>query len=251
MAGLTLVTYLGDNTTATAAAIATALAGHLGTPVAFDPDASSAARREAIASGAADIVWMCGLATVEGLNAGRLAVDIAAAPVFPGHDGATYRSVIIARGDFGATTLADLAGARLAINERSSWSGYHALRAHLAETGRLGPFFGSVAETGGHAASIEAVLGGAADTAAIDDTIWAYRVGLDPRLSALTVVDRTRAWPAPPFSVSRALDPATRAALAAALPTLRPTGLDAIRPATSADYDPIRRAMPEAAEVAW
>ena len=194
---------------------------------------------------------MCGFATVEGLDAGRLDLDIVAAPVFPGHERATYRSVISARRDAGAATLGDLAGARLAINERTSWSGYHALRVHLAETGRLGPFFGSVAETGGHGASIEAVLGGAADTAAIDDTIWEYRVGLDPRLATLAVVDRTRAWPAPPFSLSRALDPAVRAAVAAALPSLAPTGLDGIRPATSADYDPIRGAMVLAAEVAW
>jgi phosphate/phosphite/phosphonate ABC transporter binding protein len=251
MAGLTLVTYLGDNTTPTAMDLAATLTQRLGTPVTFDKDASPTANQAAIGAGAAHIVWMCGFATVEGLDAGRLALDIVAAPVFPDHDGPTYRSVIITRRDAGATSVDDLEGSRLAINERSSWSGYHALRIHLAQRGRCETFFGSIAETGGHGASIEAVLMGAADAAAIDDTIWGQVVGMDPRLASLTVIDRTQAWPAPPFSLSRSLDPATRDALAAALPTLSPRGLDGIRPATSADYDPIRRGMELAKGVAW
>jgi ABC-type phosphate/phosphonate transport system substrate-binding protein len=251
MAGLTLVTYLGDNTTPTGVALAAALTDRLGTPVAFDPGASGAARLEAIDSGTADIVWMCGYATVDGIDSGRLLLDIVAAPVFPGHTAATYGSVIVARRELGARSLDDLAGARLAVNEWGSWSGYQALRIHLAETGRRDAFFGSVARTGSHRASLDALIAGEADTAAIDDTVWAYWTALDRRLETLDVVDRTRAWPAPPFSLSQALAPAVRDALTAALPRVVPDGLDAIRPAVSADYDPIRRGAALAAEVGW
>jgi ABC-type phosphate/phosphonate transport system substrate-binding protein len=200
---------------------------------------------------------MCGFMTVQTIDEGRLPVDIVAAPIFPGQVAPTYRSVIIARQDAGAGSLDDLAGARLAVNERHSWSGYHAIRTHLTDTGRRGPFFGSIQETGSHVASVEAVLSGGADTAAVDDTIWMDLAARDDRLDALAVIDRTRAWPAPPFSVSRSLDPAIREALRAALPTLHPEGLDGIRPATDADYDPIRRAAAQAglvdlaAEVPW
>jgi len=251
MAGLSLVTYLGDNSTRMAASLAAALTERLGMPIAFDPEVSGAARLEAIETGAAAIVWMCGFATVDGIDSGRLGLDIVAAPVFVGHDGATYGSVIVARGELGARSLVDLAGVRLAINEWGSWSGYQALRIHLAESGRRGAFFGSVARTGSHRASLDALIAGEADVAAIDDTVWAYWTALDRRLDTLTVVDRTRLWPAPPFSLSHALDPATRAALAAALPTVAAEGLDAIRPAVSSDYDPIRRGAALAAEVGW
>jgi ABC-type phosphate/phosphonate transport system substrate-binding protein len=101
------------------------------------------------------------------------------------------------------------------------------------------------------------VLDEAADTAGIDDTIWTDLAASDRRLDALAVIDRTRAWPAPPFSVARSLDPVIREALTAVLPTLRPEGLGGIRPARDADYDPIRRAAARlaqvdlAAEVPW
>jgi ABC-type phosphate/phosphonate transport system substrate-binding protein len=128
---------------------------------------------------------------------------------------------------------------------------------HLADTGRDDPFFGSITATGSHAASLDAVVHGAADLAAVDDTIWADLAPRERRFDALAVIDRTRAWPAPPFSVSRALDPAIRDVLTAALPGLHPEGLDGIRPARDVDYDPIRRAawkaghVDLAAEVPW
>ena len=257
MRDLTLITYLGDNATTPAGAIAAGLTARHGIPVAACRSDSPAEISEAVSAGQAHLVWMCGFVTVQAIDEGRLPVDIVAAPIFPGQDGPTYRSVIIARRDAGASSLDDLAGARLAVNERHSWSGYHALRIHLTDTGRGGPFFRSIEETGSHAVSVEAVLTGAADTAAVDATIWTDMVACDDGLRALAVIDRTRAWPAPPFSVSRSLDPAIREALRTALPSLHPQGLDGIRSARDAEYDPIRRAVAQAglvdlaAEVPW
>ena len=78
-------------------------------------------------------MWLCGLATIDLLESGRFDAEIVAAPVFPGKSGAVYRSVVVARRGIGAATFDDLEGTRLAINGSGSWSGYHALRAHLAE----------------------------------------------------------------------------------------------------------------------
>ena len=206
----------------------------------------------AIDDGTVRVVWLCGLATAELIDSGRFDAEIVAAPVFPGESGPVYRSVVVARREAGRSTIDDLAGSRLAINAYGSWSGYHALRAHLAEAGRFDAFFSSVTETGGHDASIDSVLAGEADCAAIDCSVWDARSARDPRLRELQVVARTRDHPAPPFSVSRALDADVRrgdhgrpGAVA------RAAGLEAIVPATDTDYDPLRRAMTLAAPVAW
>lgn len=250
MRALTFVSYLTSHADPISAAIADSLGRRLGRQVSFDADATWQQRRRWIEGGQADVYWMCGLLTTTLFDAGRLG-NVVAAPVFPGRPGPVYRSVVVTRAGSAIGTLQDLRGARLAINERDSWSGYHALRVHLASTGRAGPNFGEIVETGGHEASIEAVLAGSADVAAIDDTVWEHRLGLDDRLRELVVVDRTQAWPTPPFSLSRSLDPVVGESISPALTDLRPAGLDRIVPASSADYDPIRQGMTQAAQVGW
>ncbi|MEX1173132.1 MAG: PhnD/SsuA/transferrin family substrate-binding protein, partial [Chloroflexota bacterium] len=226
---LNLVTYLGAVTTPIAAELADAVSAAGGLDMRFDAAAPRRDRLALIDAGEAHVLWACGLLTVERLAAGSLDAEIVAAPVFPGERSPVYRSMIVARRSLGATSLDDLAGARLAINEPSSWSGHHALRAHLAALGRTGPFFGAVRVTGGHDASVDALLEGTADAAAIDHTIWDDRRARDRRADdELVVVDRTRDWPAPPFSVSRALAPEVRDAVSAALVAARPRGLEAI-----------------------
>ncbi len=219
-----MVTYLGDNVLP----IATGLAEEL------DMELISGDTLATIQRQRADIYWMCGLLTVELIDSGRLAADIVAAPVFSGQPGPLYHSVIIAA----SPAAADLSGRRLVINEVGSWSGNHALRVHRL----VSPVsFASVVESGTHARSIDMLLAGEADVAAIDHTIWEHRLATDPLAHSLFVVGRTRDWPAPPFSVSRRLveTDAVRQALVRAVPA----GLERIVEAASTDYDPIRAAM--------
>lgn len=250
MRALSFVSYLASHTDPISAAIADALASRLGRPVTFDPDASWTERRRRIETGEADVYWMCGLLTTTLFDQGQHG-EIIAAPVFPGRPGPIYRSIIVAHARAPVGSLDDLRGARLAINERDSWSGYHALRVHLATHGRPDPFFGAVVETGGHLASIEAILADRADVAAIDDTVWDHWLEAERPQSGLIVVDRTQAWPAPPFSLSRSLDPAISEAIEGALVDIEPAGLERIVPANSGDYDAIRRGMDQAAQVSW
>ena len=251
MSTVAFIAFLGDNTIPIARDLAVRLRLETGLNVEYDPDLPWPERLAAIQNGGADLLWMCSLPMLNALDAGSLDAEIVAAPVFPGHDGPTYRSVIIARQQSGFATLAHLRGRRLAINERMSWSGHHALRVHLASAGERQAFFGEIVKTGSHAASIDAVLAGAADVAAIDDTIWEHRLLGDDRLRDLVAVDRTRAWPAPPFALSRALGSGIRHVLAQALTGTTPSGLDAIISATTADYDPIRRGMAISSGVRW
>jgi len=251
--GPTFLSFLGLNTVPIVRRLGDELTAELGIDLAGELAPSWADFMAAIDDGTLQVAWLCGLATTELIDSGRFDAEIVAAPVFPGETGPVYRSVVVARREAGATSLEDLAGSRLAINSTGSWSGYHALRLHLAEAGRFDAFFGSVVETGGHGASIDRVVAGEADCAAIDCSVWDDGVAVgDARMGELTVVTRTRDHPAPPFSVSRALDPDVRRAIAAGLVrSARAAGLEAIAPACDADYDPLRRAMTFAAPVAW
>jgi ABC-type phosphate/phosphonate transport system substrate-binding protein len=251
VSGSAFVSYLGSNSLPIARALGASLSRELGLDLTFDLDATWTDRRAAIDRGTPSLYWMCGLLTVELIDSGRLDAEIVAAPVFPGRGGPTYRSVLVARRTGGTTTIADLAGRRLAVNETGSWSGYHALRVHLAELGLLDPFFGEIVVAGSHDASIDLLLAGDADCASVDGTVWTDRSATDPDLGALHVVEQTRDWPAPPFSVARRLEQGVREAIAASLIGSAPPGLDAIEPATSADYDPIRRGVETSARVRW
>lgn len=248
---LRLIAYLGADADITAAAIADGLTEALGRPVEAATAASWLDRRAAIARGDADVLWMCGLATVEALDAGDLDMDIVAAPIHEERERAIYHSVVIAHRDRAPVAGKPWTTLRLAMNEPTSWSGFHALRVHLVERGEAAAPFREVIQTGGHLASIEALLDGRADIAAIDDTIWRRWIARDPRATDLIVVERTRDWPAPPFSVARRLDERLRRTIAERLPELRPAGLTAIVPAADADYDPIRKAMAVSRAVPW
>ena len=221
-----MVTYLGPNTLPIAGEVADALG----------MDLISADTLGPIERGVGDLYWMCGLLTVELIDSGRLDADIVAAPVFPGQSGPAYHSVVIAAAPAGA--VSDLSGRRLAINELGSWSGNHALRVHLAGSSVS---FASVTESGAHARSIDMLLAGDADVAAIDHTIWEHRLATDPAAHSLFEIDRTRDWPAPPFSVSRRIDDV--AAVRRTLIRTVPAGLERIVEARSTDYDPIRAAI--------
>lgn len=231
--GLRLTSYLGENAALIAADLAAALAARVGDEV----EACVATSPDEIADGAADLYWLCGLLTTVLLDSGRLHGEIVAAPVFPDRPGPVYRSVVVATSPIDLQT--ERAGLVLAVNEPGSWSGHHALRTHL---GSLDDF-GAVVVTGSHAASIERLLAGEADVAAIDDTIWDFLTVRDHRLARLEVVDHTPPWPAPPFTIDRGVPAPTAAAIRRALLDVAPVGLDRIVAATDADYAPIRRAM--------
>jgi ABC-type phosphate/phosphonate transport system substrate-binding protein len=138
----------------------------------------------------------CGLPLITAL-AGR--VRLLATPVydFPGCDGPTYSSVIVARADATLVTLADLRGSRVAINSRDSHSGYIALRHTLVEARDT---FAEEIETGGHIASLRAVLEGRADVCACDCVTFGLIVRHRPDwVASLRVLARSALAPAPPF----------------------------------------------------
>lgn len=134
-------------------------------------------------------------------------VRLVATPLYraPGCEGARYRSALVVRADDPTATLAGFRGRRAAFNASDSQSGLNAFRAAVAPLARAGRFFGSVIETGSHAASAEAVAAGGAEIAALDCVSWAHLSALRAPLGArLRVLDFTPSAPALPFVTAAA-----------------------------------------------
>jgi ABC-type phosphate/phosphonate transport system substrate-binding protein len=179
-------------------------------------------------------------------------VRLVATPCYdhPGCNGAWDGSFIVVRADDPTVTIPDLGGRRAAINDRGSNSGCNLLRATIAPHARNGRFFGTVVETGGHAASIAAVAAGVADVAAIDCVTWGnIRRHAPERLGALRILGETPKTPGLPLITRAAASDAEVAALRDALacavtdPALagvrRALGLSGFAILTDADYDTV------------
>jgi ABC-type phosphate/phosphonate transport system substrate-binding protein len=139
----------------------------------------------------------------------RGGVRLVATPCYeaPGCEGAEYCSFVMVRADSPIRSLADLRGARVAVNDENSQSGYNALRFHIAPLAKSGRFFAQILTTGNHAASLEAVATGKADVAAVDCVSFAllarYR---REAVAGLRELCRTQRAPCLPYVTAGACD---------------------------------------------
>ncbi|MGI9610397.1 MAG: phosphate/phosphite/phosphonate ABC transporter substrate-binding protein [Acidimicrobiia bacterium] len=176
--------------------ILAATCGRLGAT--FDQTLSWDQRLQGATSGKFDGVWVCGLLGMRLIRSGDLPGAVGAAPVFEGRKRPVYESIVVARQTSGFASLADAAGAVLAVNDYGSWSGYDALAEHLRTHRRSIEMFGSEIETGSHVQSIEAIQERRADVAAIDHSVWDWAAARG-HIEGLVVIDRSSPWPAPPL----------------------------------------------------
>lgn len=172
----------------------------------------------------------CGYPLVTSL-AGR--VQVVATPHYTtlGCVGASYRSWIIVSADGRAETLADLRGARAAINGHDSNSGMNLFRAEIAAVSKGPRFFATVTVTGSHLATAEMIAGGGADVGAIDCVTWAHIARARPGLiGRVRIIAATSPSPGLPLITSLKTPAATVATLRRALDWVasEPT-LDAVR----------------------
>jgi ABC-type phosphate/phosphonate transport system substrate-binding protein len=115
-------------------------------------------------------------------------------------EGPNYCSLVIVAAEHPAAQVRDLRGLRCAINGPESQSGCNALRALVAGLAERGRFFGSVAVSGGHAASIAMVASGEADVAAVDCVTHALIARYRPAaLAGTRVLCRTASAPGLPY----------------------------------------------------
>lgn len=250
---LELSTYLGANLDPVAAWLADAVSTDLSIDLRFDATLSTEQRLQRIINGSVHVTWMCGLLSAQMIHSEAMAAGIVAAPVFVGETEPVYRSVVIVAADSGFLSLGDLAGARLVINQTGSWSGHHALRARLKQLGLGESFFETVIESGSHKASVQEVLAGGADCAAIDHTIWSNLVEGSVGTGRLRVIGLTDDWPSPPLALAHSLAEPLRGAIETSLVRvtagqalrneIRRHGVERLVPVGGGAYDPLRAAV--------
>ena len=221
MKPLTLVTCLAQNTVAMAAALAEYLQEESDVPIQFldDPDSNAQYRR--LAAGEVDIAWSCGLPYTIFADQPTPNVELLAAPILshPRYEGRpVYFSHVIVRADSPVQSFEELRGKGWAYNEIESFSGYRLMLAHLVEHGKGADFFANALASGGHAKSLQAVLDGVVETAAIDSTYLDWILAQDPALqSQIRVVELIGPNPVPPWIIRTAVPQSTREKIRASL----------------------------------
>ncbi|WP_455805665.1 phosphonate ABC transporter substrate-binding protein [Pseudomonas fluorescens] len=159
-----------------------------------------------------------------------------------------YKSVILARKDSGIHSLADLKGHTFAFVDPSSASGHLFPKAGLEQAG-FAPdtLFKRVIFSGSHDASILAVENKKVDAAAVADRIFASAVAKGVvKQDDFEIVWSSKPIPESPMVWRKALDPALKKKVAAALASIKdvPWGdqgvLNGFQPTTDASYDVVR-----------
>jgi phosphonate transport system substrate-binding protein len=160
-----------------------------------------------------------------------------------------YFCDVVVRRDAPVRSFAELRGGSWAYNDVCSLSGYYSLLNRLAEAGEDEGFFGRMVRSGSHLKSIEAIVRGEADAAAIDSNVLSLRLREAPDLRRrLRVIEAWGPFPIQPVVVRSALQPELKERLRASLlavsadPRTRRAvsgfGLRGFVPVTDEDYAP-------------
>ena len=171
-----------------------------------------------------DVAFICGLPYVRMSSQDTCLVELLVAPVLMGErylHKPIYFSDVIVRRDSPYTSFDDLGGCVWAYNERVSHSGCNLVCYTLLERGKSPDYFGKIVKSGSHMRSIEMVLEGVADAAAIDSHLSDILCPRDEILTGrLRVIDVLGPSSIPPVVVSRRLDNELKCKLREALITM-------------------------------
>jgi ABC-type phosphate/phosphonate transport system substrate-binding protein len=208
------------------------------------------------AEGLADLGFLCSPSYLYLSQAPRPSVELVPAGfVFADERSAgepVYFSEVVVRAEHPARSFTDLAGSTWGYNDECSLSGYFSVRQRLQELRAADEFFARRVRTGSHLASLEAVLGGHIDSAALDSVALSLLLRERPELRArLRIVDSFGPFPIQPVVVRRDLGRELRAGIARALLGLGADtqeararfGLERCVPISERHYDEERRAL--------
>lgn len=164
-----------------------------------------------------DIAWICGLPYVLRADRPSGTIELLVAPAMSGkryQARPVYFSDVVVREDSRFQTFADLRRTVWAYNEKNSHSGYNVVRYHLAMIGETSGYFGRVIESGSHMESLQLILKGEVDAAAVDSTVLELEYLRLPALkSQLRVVETLGPSPIPPWVVLKSMPGELKAAL--------------------------------------
>jgi phosphonate transport system substrate-binding protein len=263
MKSLRIASCMAENTDALCRAIAEMIEIEVGVPVEYVSDVPWQEREQLFDAGEIPILWLCGLPYVDKADHVGSGVELLAVPVPAGtryHGRPVYFSDVVVQRQSSFESFIDLYGAAWAYNEPRSHSGFNVVRAYLAEFGQYAGFFRSVVESGAHADSLELILSGAVDGAAIDSTVLEWHLSQRRELNdQLRVIATIGPSPIPPWVISKKLSGRLRAQIRQTFLRLHlsPLGQAALAHghfakftvAHDRDYDPIRRMARKAEQV--
>jgi phosphonate transport system substrate-binding protein len=172
---LKLASCMAENTEELCQVLAVYLQSQLGVPTECVTDVPWQERERLFDQGEIQLLWLCGLPYVHkaDLEQSRTELLVVPVPVGERYQGLpVYFSDVVVRRSSPFQCFLDLCGGSWAFNEPRSHSGFNVVRAYLAELGQRDGFFGEVIESGAHSASVEMVLSGRIDGAAIDTRSW-------------------------------------------------------------------------------
>jgi phosphonate transport system substrate-binding protein len=260
MATLRFTTIQAPNQDFIIAQVCEYLSSRLGLETEFVIDLPWQERARRLDAGLIEVAWICGLPYIERVNHLNPSLELLAAPVMAApryQDSPVYFSDVIVRQESPYKSFEDLRGARWAYNEPHSHSGYNITRYYLARLGAYQGFFGSAVQAGSHQRSIQMVVQGDIDAAAIDSTVLELELERDPSLeSRLRLIASLGPSPIPPLVVVNRIPLALRLELRQALlemhqeqggrRVLSAGKMARYAAVTDADYDPIREMTREA-----
>ncbi|MFZ0543988.1 MAG: PhnD/SsuA/transferrin family substrate-binding protein [Candidatus Promineifilaceae bacterium] len=265
MNSIKLTTCQAQSTEPIVSAVSRYLSSKLGISAEAVEDISWQERYVQVKDGRLDVGWICGSYYTQLSSGPDPVVELLAAPImsharYQGQP--VYFSDVLVRKDSPFQTFDDLRGAAFAYNEPGSFSGYWSMRHHLARLGAFDGYFGRLVGSGGHVKSLQMILDGEVDTAAVDSMVFIAELQENPDLAAnFRVVETLGPNPIPPWVVRRGLPEAQRSQLRQALLALHEDedgrklleahqmhGFSAV---PDSFYDPIRQMIAKAAEVNW
>ena len=133
-----------------------------------------------------DVCFVCSVPYLLFTDAGRIDMEVVAAPVLRGDRYAgrpIYFSDVIVAASSPHRSFADLRGASWAYNEPFSHSGYMTVLHHLATLGEDRSYFSTMVEAGFHQDAIRMVADGRVDAAAIDSQVLDIELRDHPELA--------------------------------------------------------------------
>ena len=161
-----------------------------------------------------DIAFICGLPLIRHNRIAKQPLEILAVPVMQGdqyQQQPIYFADIVVHVDSDFYELGDLAGSRFCYNDRGSNSGYNLIRYRILQylKSQTLPsnyrFFQSSQASGSHQNSLQWIVSGLADCAAIDSVVMAAELRQFPELTQSLRVISSIPSPIPPITISSRL----------------------------------------------
>ena len=167
--------------------------------------------RDPFRDGSFDLGWICSTSFVDlALRHDRPSVQLVGVGWVPDdpdvHGRPLYFGDLVVRDGSPVVSVADLRGRRIGCNDVISLSGHLSLRFAIEALGERPDDFAELVFTGGHHASLDAVLSGELDACVVDSVVRVGRSRLDEGVADLRVVERLGPWPVQPLVARADLD---------------------------------------------